>query len=185
MQSVLIMWCFICKVFLLCGALYAKCSYYLVFYMQSVLIIWCFICKVSLLFDVLYAKCPYYLVFYMQSVLIIWCFICKVSLLFGVLYTKCPYYLVFYMQSVLIMQCFPRQAYNHTRGNRPCIARIIISYTENINGQTGDRDTYCFFCTDCEPFLTGSANQKIRAINVRFRGYDCRLGVDMQSVYIV
>ena len=38
MQSVRIMQCFICKVFLSCSALYAKCPYYLVLYMQSVLI---------------------------------------------------------------------------------------------------------------------------------------------------
>ena len=34
MQSVLIMLCFICKVSLLCSALYAKCLYYVVLYMQ-------------------------------------------------------------------------------------------------------------------------------------------------------
>ena len=44
----------ICKVSLLCSALYAKCPYYLVlYYMQSVLTIYCFICKVSLLCSVL------------------------------------------------------------------------------------------------------------------------------------
>ena len=39
MQSVLIIYCFICKVSLLFSALYAKCPYYLVLYMQSVLVI--------------------------------------------------------------------------------------------------------------------------------------------------
>ena len=34
MQSVLIIWCFMCKVPLLFGALCAKCPYYLVFYMH-------------------------------------------------------------------------------------------------------------------------------------------------------
>ena len=39
MQSVLIMYCCICKVSLLCTAVYAKCPYYVLLYMQSVLII--------------------------------------------------------------------------------------------------------------------------------------------------
>ena len=43
------LYCFICKVSLLCSALYAKYSYYLVLYLQSVLIMQCFVCKVSLL----------------------------------------------------------------------------------------------------------------------------------------
>ena len=46
MQSVLIIYCFVCKVFLLYSALYAK---------------------VSLLFSALYAKCPYCLGLYVQS----------------------------------------------------------------------------------------------------------------------
>ena len=110
MQGVLIIWCFICKVSLLFGALYARCLCYLVLYMQGVLIIWCFICKVSLLFGALYARClcylvlymqggPCYLVLYMQSVLIIWCFIYKVSLLFGALYAKYTMHPVGYMLS--------------------------------------------------------------------------------------
>ena len=45
MQSILIIHCMICKVFLLFTALYAKCSYYSLLHMQSVLIIYCFICK--------------------------------------------------------------------------------------------------------------------------------------------
>ena len=35
MQSVLIMQCFICKVSLLCTALYAKCPYYVLLYTQT------------------------------------------------------------------------------------------------------------------------------------------------------
>ena len=61
----------ICKVSLLCSALYANCPYYAALYMQSVPIMQRFICKVSLLCSALYAKCPYYVVLYMQSVLII------------------------------------------------------------------------------------------------------------------
>ena len=38
MQSVRIILCFICKVSLLCSALYAKCPYCVVLYMQGVLI---------------------------------------------------------------------------------------------------------------------------------------------------
>ena len=38
MQSVLIIYCFTCKVSLLFSALYTKCPYYLVLDMQSVLI---------------------------------------------------------------------------------------------------------------------------------------------------
>ena len=60
MQSVLIMYCFICKVSLLCSALYAKCPYFVVLYMQRVLIMQCFICNVSLLFSALYSNFPYF-----------------------------------------------------------------------------------------------------------------------------
>ena len=67
---VLIVYGFICKVSLLCKALYAKCPYYERLYMQSVFIVHGFICKVSLLCTALYAKCPYYVRLYMQSVLI-------------------------------------------------------------------------------------------------------------------
>ena len=38
MQSILIIWCFICKVSLSCSVLYAKFSYNLVLYMQSVMV---------------------------------------------------------------------------------------------------------------------------------------------------
>ena len=48
MQSVRIMYWFICKVSVLGSALYAKCLYYVVLYMQM---------------------CPYYVLLYMQSVL--------------------------------------------------------------------------------------------------------------------
>ena len=126
MQSVLIMQCFICKVSLLCSALYAKCPYYSVIYTQSVLIVQWFI-----------LKCPYYSVLYTQSVriiqwfirkgsllfsdlyanvLIILWFICKcpyysvictqMSLLFSDLYAKCPYYSVICTQSVLFASFF-------------------------------------------------------------------------------
>ena len=88
MQCVLIIHCFICKVSLLFTALYAKCPYYLLYYMQRVLIIYCLICKVSLLLTALYTKCPYYPLPYMQSALIIHCLICKVSLLFTALEFK-------------------------------------------------------------------------------------------------
>ena len=58
MQSVLIIECFICKVSLFIGALYAQCSYVLVLYMQSVLLFWCYIlCIASLWLGALYAKC--------------------------------------------------------------------------------------------------------------------------------
>ena len=65
------MWCFICKVSLLCSALYATRPYDSVLYMQSVLIILCFMLSVLMIHCLLYT----------QSVLImIQCFICKVSL---------------------------------------------------------------------------------------------------------
>ena len=95
MQSVHVMWCFICKVCLLCSALYAKCPLFVMLYMQSVLIIQHFIYKVFLLCSALYAKCSYY------SVLIY-----KVSLLCSASNAKCPCYVVLYMQSVLVMGCF-------------------------------------------------------------------------------
>jgi hypothetical protein len=42
MQCVLIVYCFICNVSLLCTALYAKCPYYVLLHMQCVLIMYCF-----------------------------------------------------------------------------------------------------------------------------------------------
>ena len=56
--SVLIMYCFICKVSLLRSAFYKNCPYYVVLYMQSVRIVYCFICTVSLLCTALYANIP-------------------------------------------------------------------------------------------------------------------------------
>ena len=52
------MYCFVilCKVSLLCSALYAKRPYHAVLSLQSVLIIRCFLCKVSLLVPVLYME---------------------------------------------------------------------------------------------------------------------------------
>ena len=61
MQSVLILYCFICKVCLFFTALYAKCPYSLLLYMQSIRILYCFICNVSLFFTALYAMCRWHL----------------------------------------------------------------------------------------------------------------------------
>ena len=55
-HSILMVWCFICKYYLLCSALHAKCPFYL----------GC-LCKVPLLCSALYAKCPIYVVPCMQS----------------------------------------------------------------------------------------------------------------------
>ena len=77
MQSVLIIYCFICNLFVLFTALYATCPYYLLLCMQSVLI---------------------YVLLYMKRVVIIYCFICNASLLCTALYATCSYSLLLYMQ---------------------------------------------------------------------------------------